>query len=365
MLASPLHSWEKELGANFCESSGWLLPARFADPLQEYRSACEAAVLFDRSHHTKLQIIGPDAAAFLHNLCTNEIKGLKPGQGNEAFLTTGQAKIVAHVFIYREVAPGQISSFAMDAGPGENEKVLKHLDRYLVSEQVELRDQTEELAQIHLAGPAAKKILDQTVNVPFPELGRLHTVTATSEASCIIRRNDRVGFVGYDVLCKVDDAPAIARALHAAGATPAGLEAFETLRIEAGTPAFGIDMDESSLPQEVGRIDATISFTKGCYIGQETVARIRTYGHVNRYLVGLKLRGTTPAPPGTKILAQDKEVGIVTSSVYSPRLDIAIALASLRRGYHEPGNKVEVACENGRGPAEVTGLPFTDSSACP
>jgi tRNA-modifying protein YgfZ len=361
---SPLHAWETQLEATFCESNGWVLPSRFAGPLKEYRSACESAAFFDRSYHAKVQITGPDAAAFLHNLCTNEIKGLEPGQGNEAFLTTGQAKIVAHVYIYREIDPAEILSFAMDAGPGMSDAVLKHLDRYLVSERAELRDRTKDLGQVHLAGPAASIIMDRIADSTLPGLARLHTITAKlGGVQCTVRRNDRLAPAGYDLLCKAEEAPAMAKALHGAGAIPAGLEAYETLRVEAGTPVFGVDMDETNLPQEVGRIDTTISFTKGCYIGQETVARIRTYGHVNRSLVGLKLESNTLPPRGTKIHAGDKEVGAVTSSVLSPRLETAIALAYLRRGYHEPGTKVEIAWEKGCSSAEVAGLPFLGGSA--
>ena len=112
--------------------------------------------------------------------------------------------------------------------------------------------------------------------------------------------------------------------------------------MEAGTPVYGRDIDETNLPQEVARVERTISFTKGCYIGQETVARIRTYGHVNRTLVGLQLDGETAVPLGTKLFHADKEVGHITSSAVSPRLGQAIALAYVRRGSQEPGTRLEV-----------------------
>src|SRR4029077_577828 len=125
-------------------------------------------------------------------------------------------------------------------------------------------------------------------------------------------------------------AAAVWQALIAGGAQPAGLQAYHTLRIEAGTPVYGLDIDDSNLPQEVGRTERTVSFTKGCYIGQETVARIRTYGHVNRSLVGLRIAGGEAVPRGVQVTRESKEVGTVTSCIVSPRFG-AIALGYVRR----------------------------------
>src|SRR5207244_7503068 len=122
-------------------------------------------------------------------------------------------------------------------------------------------------------------------------------------------------------------AAAVWQALLAGGARPAGIEAYNALRIEAGTPVYGLDIDDTNLPQEVARVERTISFTKGCYIGQETVARIRTYGHVNRSLIGLRLSGNAAASPAAKLFRADKEVGHITSSALSPKSGQAIALA--------------------------------------
>src|SRR5262249_40130405 len=140
---------------------------------------------------------------------------------------------------------------------------------------------------------------------------------------------------------------------------PAGLETYHVLRVEAGTPQFRIDIDDTNLPQEVGRTERTISFTKGCYIGQETIARIRTYGHVNRMLVGLKLEGDGIEPRGAKLSHSGKEVGSVTSCVYSPRIAGPIALGYARRGSNEPGTKL--VCGDKRN-AEVVALPFVTST---
>ena len=160
------------------------------------------------------------------------------------------------------------------------------------------------------------------------------------------------------MLCRPEDALALWTALTDSGAAVAGLRTYDILRVEAGTPLYGRDIDETNLPQETGRTHLAVSFTKGCYIGQETIARIRTYGHVNRSLVGLKLAGEQAAPPGSLVYRDGKEVGRITSSVVSPRFPGALALAYLRRGNESPGVAVEVDGTAERRSAEVVGLPF-------
>ena len=356
---TPLYETAKQSGAVLTETFGWLMPAHYGEAGAEYQSALQQAALFDISHHGKVDASGPDAATFLHNLCTNEVKNLPAGAGCEAFLTTGQAKIVAFVVIYRSALAEAPNLFHLDTGPGMGEKVTKHLDRYLISEQVELADQTRAFAQIHLAGPRAREMLERTLAKPLPELAELQHITQTFAGMSVqLRRHQPLGLPGYDMLCDKDGAAAMWQRLVASGARPAGAEVYNTLRMEAGTPVYGLDIDESSLPQEVARVERTISFTKGCYIGQETVARIRTYGHVNRSLAGLKVAGDETVSPGAKLFRADKEVGQITSSVVSPRIGQAIALAYVRRGNQEPGTILEVEAGASRRAAEVVSLPF-------
>jgi folate-binding protein YgfZ len=359
---SPLLEAAAKAGATFIEDHGWLLPAYYGNAAGEYQNACQDVALFDRSHHGKVQAVGKDARSFLHNLCTNEVNKLLAGSGCEAYLTSGQAKILADVFIYRVASPEGADCLRLDTGPGLGEPIHKHLDRYLVSEQVELADRTKEFAQLHLAGPRAAEVLEQVLPDKLPPLAALqHTEQVVADTACPIRRHDSVGLPGYDLLCAREKAEAVWQVLCAAGARPAGLKAYHLLRVEAGTPEYGVDLDESTLPQEVGRLEQTVSFTKGCYIGQETVARIRTYGHVNRSLVGLKLDEEATVSPGTKLYHDGKEAGQVTSCVVSPRLGQAIALAYVRRPHQEPGTTLEMAAETGRRTAEVVSLPFGGS----
>jgi folate-binding protein YgfZ len=194
------------------------------------------------------------------------------------------------------------------------------------------------------------------------ELASLGHVRLTlGDTEICIRSHEPLALPGYDLVCQRECAATLWTALIQAGARPSGMQVYHTLRIEAGTPWYGIDIDDTSLPQEVGRIDQAVSFTKGCYIGQETIARIRTYGHVNRSLVGLKVEGASPLPSKSKVLREGKEIGHVTSSVWSPSVGAVIALAYVRRGNQDPGTSVEIDIAGAAGSAVVASLPFCGS----
>jgi len=332
---SPLHEMTVAAGAIFAEDAGWLMPLHFGDAAGEYHQARAQAVLFDRSHHGKIRVTGADAATFLHNLCTNDMKALQPGTGCETFLTTAKAKIVAHVQVFRSLE--QEPCLWIDTEPGLGDTVFKHLDRHLISEQVELSDLTRDFAQLHLAGPRASAVLGNSTLDSRP-----HTI---------------LGVPGYDVVCPGAEANKIWSALIGAGAAPAGSAAYEILRIEGGWPMHGMEMDTERFVVEVGRGRQAICYTKGCYLGQEPIVMARDRGHVNRTLLGLRIDGAHGVRPGAVVLRDGAEAGTVTSSVVSPRLG-AIALAYLRRGNWDPGTTVQVVEDGGQRTASVVGLPF-------
>jgi folate-binding protein YgfZ len=172
-----------------------------------------------------------------------------------------------------------------------------------------------------------------------------------------LRQVDALGVRGYDLVLPREKAAESWRRLTQAGARPAGRDTFETLRVEAGTPAQGPDVDETTFAPEVGRTAQAICYTKGCYLGQEPIVMARDRGQVNRTLLGVKLPGG-PVPHGSLLYREGKEVGRVTSSVVSPRLGTAVGLAYVRRGHQEPGTVLEVDAAGTRHPAEVTALPF-------
>jgi folate-binding protein YgfZ len=350
---TPLHDVELQAGAVFREEAGWLVPGHFGDVLAEYRQACDGAVVFDLSHRGLIEAKGKDAVRWLNNLCTNDIVNLGLGHWCEAFLTTNKAKAVAYGYVYRvghEKEPGLW--FSVD--PGMAETVLKHLDHYLISEQVELADRSRDYVQLHLAGPQAAstqdKLMEQVRNAARDkEIGPDFSLQSFA--------HNLLCEPGYDIYCTPISAEKIWEGLRSAGAKPAGIEAYELLRVEAGVPVFGKDIDEERFVVEVNRIPQTICYTKGCYLGQEPIVMARDRGHVNRKLLGVTFGEGGPLPHGAKLFHEGTEAGEITSSVVSPRFR-AIALAYIRRGHDTPGTKLEVEVEGSKRAGTVTALPF-------
>jgi folate-binding protein YgfZ len=357
-----LHETASRLGAVFEDEAGASVTLHYGKPEAEYQSARSGAVLFDLSHQGTIQVSGPDAAGFLHNLCTNDVVHLPAGAGREVFFTTGQGKIVGHAII-DHVSPGTgQDAYWLIVAPGTADRLLAHLDHYLVTEQAELANRTTDLVRLHFAGPQARTIVEAAFRCPLGDLASLgHVRVMLGDSEISIRSHEPLALPAYDLVCQRECGEALWLALTQAGARPSGMQVYHTLRIEAGTPWYGIDIDDTNLPQEVGRIDQAVSFTKGCYIGQETIARIRTYGHVNRSLVGLKAEGNSPVPSKSKVLREGKEIGHVTSSLWSPLVGAVIALAYVRRGNQDPGTSVEIDIAGLARSAVVASLPFRGS----
>jgi tRNA-modifying protein YgfZ len=355
---TPLHDSTARAGAVFTDDAGWQVPARFGDVATEYELVRKEAGLFDVSHRGKIELSGPEAAFFLHNLSTNDIKDLPVGAGCEAFLTTNKAKIVSHLYVYHLLLHDGRPALWLDVPPGTSEKLIQYLDHYVISEQVEFADRTREFAQMHLAGPQAHALLEKALLDDVPPLEELQHMMRTFGVSdtCHIRRHDVLGVPGYDIVCLSARAGNVWQILTRAGARPVGREAYEILRVEAGMPALGLDLDENTFAPEVGRTTQAICYTKGCYLGQEPIVMARDRGQVNRALLGVRLPAGA-IPHNSLLYAGDKEVGRVTSSVVSPRLG-PVGLAYVRRGSQEPGTKLDVEVTGIRQSAEVSALPM-------
>jgi tRNA-modifying protein YgfZ len=324
----------------------------------EYRHARKDAALLDQSSRGKVEVAGSDAVTFLHNLATNDFKNLPPGQGCETFLANATARVIAHAFVYR--MPVEPPTFWLDLTPGQAEKVVKHLDHFLISEQVELVDRTQDFAQLLLVGPEARAILVRVLGDKLPALENLQVALWDFGGSVgQVRRNDSLGLPGYSLLCTPTTAESLRSKLTETGASLAGQEVYEVLRVEAGLPVHGVDVEDTTFAPEVGRTARAISYTKGCYLGQEPIVMARDRGQVNRVLLGVKLQDG-PVPPGSLLYRDGKEVGRVTSSLVSPRFETAIGLAYLRRGHQEPGTVLEVEVKGERRRAEVASLPFAE-----
>lgn len=307
--------------------------------------APHAAALADLSARTRIKVAGADRKRFLHNLCTNDILKLETGRGCEAFLLDPKGRVVDHVRIFDPAG-----SLWLDAEPARAQVLLAHLDRYLIREAVVLSDRTPTHCQFHLAGPKAGLVLDR-IYEPAPTEPAIQGISlwamecGVAGQACQIRRHPRSIEGGYDIIASREDGPAIMGAIQEAGRDlgleTAGPELMEIWRIEAGLPTYGIDIGPATIPQEVGRTALAISFTKGCYLGQETVARLDAMGHVNKVLCGLLIESARPAGIGSPILFEGNEVGVLTSSAISPRFG-AIGLATLRVQASRPGTKLTV-----------------------
>lgn len=266
-----------------------------------YQALRHGAAWLDLSGRGRIVARGRDRARLLHNLTSNEVKKMAPGDICYAFLLNPQGRIQADLYLLC-----RRDDFLLDTEPELREKVLQHIRKYIIADQVELEDVTAATASVGLEGPAAPAIRE-ALAADWPALA----VT---------------GQPGFRIYCAPAERDGLIRQLEAAGARPADAEDARVVRIENGKPRYGEDIRETSLPQETQQMQA-VNFQKGCYLGQEIVERIRALGHVNKKLVRLELDASEPPPPGTKLAAEEGEI---TSSVYSPELGKVVALAYVR-----------------------------------
>ncbi|MFO0895789.1 MAG: glycine cleavage T C-terminal barrel domain-containing protein [Pirellulales bacterium] len=306
--------------------AGPLSPELVAD----YQRAVEAVGWLERPR-LHVELAGADRAKFLHNFCTADIRKLAIGRGCEAFVTSGQGKTLDFVTVF--AGP---DSLTVSGEPGGGPKLVAHLDRYLIREQVTLHERSDEWGEILLVGPQAEALLAGLGIADLPVGPWGEAVAEVAEQRVRLRRIDELNAPAWTLVTENAGLPAVRHALNAAGAAQIDPVVAEILRVEAGFPRFGRDVSDKNLPQEVHRDEHAISFTKGCYLGQETVARIDALGHVNRTLCRLAFSGPAVPPAGMPFEQAGQAVGEITSAVWSPRLG-AIGLGYVRRGHSEPG----------------------------
>lgn len=358
---SPLQELHRENGAIFGEEDGWALPLHFGDPLQEYRSVRSQAGLFDLCHRGLLRFSGPDRVSYLQGMVSNDVKQLTPGEGTHAAVLDVQGKILAdtRIFCVRDF-------FLLDLWESLKDKIVTHLNRYLIADDVEITDLTGQYGILSLQGPKARSLLKEIFphhETPVRELG--HGPFQLGDAEIQIIRSVRAGEDGYDLLIEINDLLPMVSSIQEKGKkfslSWAGTETQEVLRIEGGIPRYGIDMSEDNLLLETG-LDHAVSFQKGCYLGQEVVERIRSRGHVNKRLVGMILEGNETAERGSAIRIDEKEIGRVTSSVMSPAQNRPVALGYVHREYVQPGTALAIQNRARSIPALVSPLPFYRST---
>lgn len=300
--------------------------------------------LFDVSDRVQIEVTGRDRVKFLHSFCTNDIKKLQPGQGCEAFVTNVNGKVLGHIFVFAER-----DSLWLESVAGATATLLPHLDKYLITEDVRFADRSAEFAELLLAGSSSTELLER-LGLSVSSLPRYGHLSHGSDAMPLrsLRRVDWFDSPTWLLSMPVVQRDEIQRALTQTGAQLANDDEFHSSRIAAGFPIYSIDITEENLAQEVGRTALAISFTKGCYLGQEPIARIDAMGHVNRQLCRLELSWGPPPSFGTPILDKSapdgKPIGTITSSA-SKRVadaDESLALAYLRSGFAKAGSQVFV-----------------------
>ena len=322
------------------------IPVDILTQYQALQTGVGVAALADR---TQVALTGKDRASFLHGFCTNDIKQLEPGQGCEAFLTNVQGKTIGFVNVFCES-----ERLVLETAPGQAAHIIASLDRFLIREDVQLIDESATRQEIWVAGPAAKTLIEQLVGDKLELDCRQQAPCLWEGRELAVRRVDVAGKGDYLIAVNSADGSALKEALLAAGATQCEPAAVEIARIEAGTPVFGVDISDDNLPQEVDRNATAISFTKGCYLGQETVARLDALGHVNRLLRGIRISSDALPSPGTELTQQGKMVARLTSVCWSPKLQAHLALGYVRREYSTAGSPLESSL----GDAEVVTFPL-------
>ncbi len=326
---------------------------------QQYQTAQKSGGWFDHPNRGIIEVSGTDRVRFLHNILTNDIKSLTPGSGLQACLLTAQAKIIAvmNVLCFE-------NHFWLALDYGLKDKLREALEKLIIMEQVELKDRSDELKLLSVHGPNAKDVIASVFKTQPPKdpLNHIRIRPKPDELMpIVIIRINLIGLEGCGILFPKKEIEKLLKMVKEGAASLQMVElsgtAMENMRIAAGIPKYGIDYDESNIPLEC-LLDHTISFTKGCFPGQEIIARLDSRSGVNKKLCGLVLKGEIPPKKNDRVLESEKEIGHITSATFSPILKKTIALGYLQKGSWNVGHPVVVEIEAGKIPARVEELPF-------
>lgn len=354
---TPLYDSHRELAARFGDYYGWEMADSYTNATEEHLRVRGGVGLIDLTFHGAIKVGGKEGAQFLHGLVTNDVKSLERGKGMRAAFLTGHGKVRAFCRIL-----GLGDEYLVINDPQTHEKIFKYVFPFTYAGDFKADGVSDDYRILSVQGPKSLLVMKEICFEPVPPLDEHAWVeTIIAGQHVLVARSDHAGDMGFDIfvplagLKDVWDFILLKGAFHSI--SPVGLEAFETLRIEAGRPVWGIDIDENNMMLESGLADA-VSFSKGCYTGQEAVAMATYRGHVSKKISGLIIEGDTVPARGDKVLKDGKETGHVTSAIKSPSLGKVIALALLKYGSFDPGTTVEVAAEQGTSQASVVELPF-------
>ncbi len=358
MKKLPLNEIHKLLGANFRDLAGWSVPNDYGGELSEYTAVRENVGIIDFSPRGKIRLSGKHHLKFLQGMLSNDVLKLEEGEGMYATVLTVKGRMISDMRVYREK-----ESVLLDLEPGLNEKVTQLLTKFRLSYKADIDDITETTGLLSIQGPDSQKLLELLLEEEIPQMAEYSFIQKdVADNNLTIIRVNRTGEEGFDLYLDKSGLEAIWSTLLNKGEglniKPVGYSAMNTLRIEAGIPIYGVDMDESNIPIEAGLWDA-LNFEKGCYVGQEVVARIKWRGHVNWHLMGFKSGGDKAPEIGDEIYSGERKIGRITSSAFSDTLNTPLSIGYIRREFKEA--RTQVSLKRANGPevqAEVNELPF-------
>ncbi|MBI4325213.1 MAG: aminomethyl transferase family protein [Chloroflexi bacterium] len=361
MKAMVLHGFHQSLNARFTEVNGMEAVDHYEEPLAEHAALRNTAGMMDLSFRGRLCLTGSDRQKFLNGQVTNNVKNLAAGEGCYAALVSAKGKMQSDLNIYCLA-----DELLLDFEPGLTDAVTQRLEKYIIADDVQVVNVAPHYGLWSVQGPKADEVvLRLHLGLELPAK-RMSLVSRRDDTlgEVYLMRHPRLGAQGFDLFVPntalASFATELVAAVQAVGGLACGWQALEIARIEAGLPRFGADMDETNLPSEAGLDERAVSYTKGCYIGQEVIARLRTYGQVARALRGLRLADHLPELPvkGDKLFKDGKEAGFITSSLASPALQCNIALGYVRREANQIGTELSVRTAQGESPAKIVPLPF-------
>lgn len=346
-------------GATLAEVTGWEMPAHYGDPVAEHRAVRSGVGLADLSHRGKLRVTGEDRVKWLQSIISNDILPLAPGQGLYSSFLTHKGKMLTYFRVY-----ALAESFMLEDVGEIGETTFQALRKFLLyGTKAKLENCGETWGLLLVSGPKASDLVKTAFGVDVAGLKPLTFLTQPIGGhEALLIRAEETGETDIEILLPADGLTSAWERLWEVGGpmrlTPFGAEARESLRIEAGLPRAGADLTEEIVPPEANLEGKAFSLSKGCYPGQEVVARMDTYGSVRRRLVGLTFKEKILPPKGAKIFSGEREVGWVSSAAHSPSLNRSIALGFPLRDFTSPGTMLTVEVDGRKHEATVQALPF-------
>ena len=359
MKRSRLHDQHAKLKATFEDFADWQVPVLYGDTLREYRAVRESVGIADLSHRGKLRVSGEDRVTWLQSVISNDLLPLKPGQGRYSSLLTHKGKMLTYFRCYMQTDAVMLEDVG-DIGDQTYSTLRKFL---LYGTKAKMENCRESWGLLLVSGPKAAAVVKEAFGTDVEGVKPVNFVQAVIGGQpALIIRAEETGERDYEVFIPADGlVEAWERLLEAGRAhaiTPVGSQALESLRMEAGIPKAGPDLNEEIVPPEANLEGKAFSLSKGCYPGQEVVARMDTYGSVRRHLVGLVVTGPTAPPKGAKLFSGTREVGWVSSATLSPELKAPIAFGFPLRDFSAAGTALSIEADGARYEAIVQPLPF-------